>query len=81
LTIIVVDLDLLGTDPEHQRRGAGALIVQYGCDIADRDGIPSYIDSSVQGKPLYEKFGFKDLSDPQFTWEGLASMVREPVSR
>lgn len=54
------------------------MIVKYGCDIADRDGVPIYIDSSAQGKPLYQRFGFQDHSDPRFTWEGLASMVREP---
>jgi GNAT superfamily N-acetyltransferase len=78
IIIIILDLDVLCTDSEHQRRGAGAMVVQYGCDIADREGFPIYIDASAKGKPLYEKFGFRDLSDPMFTSKGLASMVREP---
>lgn len=73
-----VDLDMLGTHPSHRRRGAASMLIQWGCEIADRDAVPTYVDANMYGKPLYEKFGFVDRSDPRFTTEGVASMVREP---
>lgn len=38
------------------------MLVQWGCDLADRDGVGAYVDASKAGAPLYEKFGFVDYS-------------------
>ncbi|KAJ5151714.1 hypothetical protein N7492_010009 [Penicillium capsulatum] len=68
-------LDMLGTHPDYRRRGAGAMLVQWGCDRADADGVGAYVDASVDGKGLYEKFGFVDYSGPE---EGeVAAMARK----
>ena len=56
------DLDSLATHPEYQRRGAGSMLVKWGCDLADRDGVKAYVDGSKDGAPLYERFGFVDES-------------------
>ncbi|KAH8815539.1 acyl-CoA N-acyltransferase [Xylogone sp. PMI_703] len=69
-------LDMLCTHPDYRRRGAGSMLVQWGCEEADRKGIPAYIDASKDGAKLYKKFGFIDQSDPKNTSEGIASMVR-----
>lgn len=57
-------LDLLCTDPDFQKRGAGSMLVKWGCDLADKDGVSAYVDASKSGAPLYEKFGFVDRSLP-----------------
>ncbi|KAJ5122751.1 hypothetical protein N7526_009688 [Penicillium atrosanguineum] len=54
--------DFMGDRPHysesHKGHGAGGLIMQYGCELADKDELECYIDSSPRGKRLYEKFGF-----------------------
>lgn len=83
-----IDLKLLHTDPDHQRRGAGSKCLEWGTAEADRLGLVSYLESSEEGRPLYEKFGFKevdrivvDLSKWGVPTEAKAfQMVREPVS-
>lgn len=52
-------LDMMSTHPDHQRRGAGSMLVKWGTEIADSLGVESFIDGTAAGKPLYERFGFK----------------------
>ena len=59
-------LRLLATHPRHHRKGAGSMLLQQGLDKADRLGLPSYLDASVNGKPLYERFGFKAIATIPF---------------
>ena len=40
------------------------MLVKWGCELADRDGVAAYVDASKDGAPLYEKFGFVDVSEP-----------------
>ncbi|KAJ4262908.1 hypothetical protein NW762_006521 [Fusarium torreyae] len=51
-------LDTLVTHPDYQRRGAGSMLVKWGCDLADEAGVGIYVDASKAGAPLYQKFGF-----------------------
>ncbi|KAJ5691970.1 Acyl-CoA N-acyltransferase [Penicillium macrosclerotiorum] len=67
-------LDMLGTHPEYRKRGAGSMLVKWGCDLADDEGAGAYVDASKAGAPLYEKFGFVDHSQPDTI--GIASMAR-----
>lgn len=53
---------MIFTDPAHARRGAASKIVQWGCDRADQENLPVYLEASSRGLPLYLKFGFKELS-------------------
>ena len=62
------------THPEYQRRGAGSMLLKWGCDLADENGVSLYVDASKAGAPLYQRFGFVDESEPN---EGnVASMAR-----
>lgn len=71
-------LDMLATHPDYQGQGAGSMLVRWGCALADKDGVPAYVDASKAGKPLYEKFGFVDRSETQRQGEGIeVAMVRE----
>ncbi|KAL6863674.1 putative GNAT family acetyltransferase [Trichoderma novae-zelandiae] len=82
-----VYLKLLHTDPDHQRRGAGGMCLQWGVSMADRLGLVSYLEASEEGRPLYERYGFRevdrivvDLSKWGSTEPATAYlMVREPV--
>ncbi|KAK4088893.1 hypothetical protein Purlil1_6746 [Purpureocillium lilacinum] len=55
-------LKLLHTDPDHQRRGAGSMLLQHLAAEADRLGLPTYLEASEEGAPLYEKNGFRRVA-------------------
>ncbi|KAL4799313.1 acetyltransferase [Aspergillus venezuelensis] len=67
-------IDTLATHPDYQRRGAGSMLLQWGCDMADKDGVALYVDASKAGAPLYQRFGFVDESGPEAG--DIAPMVR-----
>lgn len=54
----LLSLDILAIDPAYQRKGAGGMLVKWGTDEADRQGVDTTVESSVFGKGLYEKNGF-----------------------
>ncbi|TRX89378.1 hypothetical protein FHL15_009676 [Xylaria flabelliformis] len=51
--------------PDHQRRGAGRLLMQWGIDVAEKTGLPIYLESTVPGNSLYEAMGFEQLTHVQ----------------
>ncbi|KAK0364980.1 hypothetical protein LTR91_018117 [Friedmanniomyces endolithicus] len=62
-----VSLRNLATHPDHQRKGAGALLLRDGlARFADRLGLPVYLDAGAYGRPLYEKYGFEVVRDFPF---------------
>ncbi|OJJ67099.1 hypothetical protein ASPBRDRAFT_48119 [Aspergillus brasiliensis CBS 101740] len=74
-------LDMLATHTDYRRMGAARLLLEWGCRVADQDGVPVYIDASQAGKPVYERFGFEDRSHVFGDTGALAPMVREPVKQ
>ena len=46
-------LNILVTHPDHHRRGAGNLLLKSALDEADGIGIECYLESSIEGRPLY----------------------------
>ncbi|KAH8433008.1 GNAT family N-acetyltransferase [Aspergillus melleus] len=56
-------LDFLATDPAHQGRGVGKVMLKYGLDELDRrgNGGKAYLESTAVGMPVYRKFGFAPL--------------------
>lgn len=81
-------LHILATHPDHYRRGAGAMLLDWGTRQADRARLPAFLESSPMGKPLYERMGFqaKEVVTWDLTHYGLEGtdystvMLREPVS-
>ncbi|KAL4932398.1 GNAT family N-acetyltransferase [Aspergillus undulatus] len=67
-------LDTLATHPDYQRRGAGSMLLQWGCGLADEDSVALYVDASKAGASLYQRFGFVDESEPDAG--EMASMAR-----
>ncbi|KAK5171300.1 uncharacterized protein LTR77_004444 [Saxophila tyrrhenica] len=55
-----IHLHICFTHPEYRRRGAGGLMLQWGCDVADKLGLPGWIEASKEGNFLYKAFGFYD---------------------
>ena len=76
----------LFTDPNHQRRGAGTMLLKWGTEQADRLGLPLYLDATADGKRLYEKHDFRVIDKIVFDfakWGGPSVvesvvMVRQP---
>ncbi|KLJ11962.1 hypothetical protein EMPG_12887 [Blastomyces silverae] len=53
---------LLAVHPEHQKRGIGKLLMDWGLDIGEKLQLPVYLESTKAGVPLYTKLGFERLS-------------------
>jgi GNAT superfamily N-acetyltransferase len=51
---------MLSTHPDHERRGAGSMLMKWGIDIADNLGMKAFVQGSRVGKQLYESHGFVD---------------------
>ncbi|KAF5011451.1 hypothetical protein FDECE_2440 [Fusarium decemcellulare] len=64
----------LATHPDYQRRGLGTMLMRYGCDLVDKNGVAAYVDASKSGSALYRRFGFVDESLPDSG--DFASMAR-----
>ncbi|KAL8726985.1 MAG: hypothetical protein Q9166_006348 [cf. Caloplaca sp. 2 TL-2023] len=52
-------LEICYVHPEHRRRGAGNLLVGWGTKKADELGLESFVEATDDGRPLYERHGFK----------------------
>lgn len=57
---------MIVTLPEYRRRGVATSLVQWGIDAADEMGLEIYLESSVAGLPMYEKFGWRQLKSVDF---------------
>ena len=71
-------LGILVIHPKHQRRGAGAMLVQWGTDLADEAGLPCYLEASSKGYDLYKRKGFEDV---EFLDMDMSKWGREGVNR
>jgi GNAT superfamily N-acetyltransferase len=47
--------------PDHQRKGVGGLLVNWGVQKADALGIECFVEATDAGRSLYKKFGFQAL--------------------
>ncbi|KAF2727753.1 hypothetical protein EJ04DRAFT_517063 [Polyplosphaeria fusca] len=59
-------LHILVTDPQHQGRGAGAMLIKWGFEGADKAKLKAMLESTESGKPLYTKLGFYDVHKETF---------------
>ena len=53
----------MAVDPKHQGRKAGMALLQWGLDLADRTGLPLYLEASPSTAGMYDKAGFERLSE------------------
>ncbi|KAL7622779.1 hypothetical protein AAE478_006458 [Parahypoxylon ruwenzoriense] len=77
-----VELEQLVVHPDHRRRGAGKLLLDWGIQKADELGLESCIESVPFAVPIYEKFGFGNaevlnpdlvIPNPSAKWEEYAA--------
>ena len=62
------------TSPAHQRRGAGALIVQWGIEQSRALNLPIFLAASPKGRGLFEKFNFEVIDH---CWINVGSSTTE----
>jgi predicted N-acetyltransferase YhbS len=63
LANIRIALGILVTHPKHQRRGAGGMLVRWGCKKADERGVISILQAAEAGLQLYLKHGFEIVKE------------------
>lgn len=56
-------LKMLAIRPEHARKGVGTLLLRNGLEEVDRLRLPCFIHAGVQAKPLYERYGFRNVGE------------------
>lgn len=56
-------LDTCVTLPQHERKGAGSMLVRWGCERADEAGVEAYLEASRIGAPVYARHGFEAVKD------------------
>ncbi|KAG4424776.1 hypothetical protein IFR04_002124 [Cadophora malorum] len=56
-----LNLSLLMTDPKFQRRGMGTALLEWGHEMADREGVPCFLIASPVGHPLYKHVEWKEI--------------------
>ncbi|KAI3399569.1 hypothetical protein diail_6208 [Diaporthe ilicicola] len=54
-------LGILAATPTRSRLGAGTALLQWGCDLADREHKTAWLEASPAGYSLYRRFGFEDV--------------------
>ncbi|KAL8948164.1 MAG: hypothetical protein Q9222_005629 [Ikaeria aurantiellina] len=55
----IVVLDDLSVVPQHQRQGAGKLLLHHLVEYADARGLPCYVESTPIACDLYMRHGFR----------------------
>jgi GNAT superfamily N-acetyltransferase len=52
-------LDFFGVDPDRQGGGIGSLLMSHGHEIADREGLPCYLETFTESNVrYYERRGY-----------------------
>ena len=71
----------LCVSPRFQRRGIGTLLMAWGKEQAEKERCPIGLGSSMKGKGLYEKQGFRRYGTIQikdFPFDGVPLFLWEP---
>ncbi|KAH7397807.1 hypothetical protein BKA64DRAFT_48131 [Cadophora sp. MPI-SDFR-AT-0126] len=53
----------LVTRGSQRGRGAAGKLITWGVEKANADGVPAYLEASALAKPLYERYGFKQIGN------------------
>ncbi|KAM5381146.1 hypothetical protein ACJZ2D_003062 [Fusarium nematophilum] len=61
-------LECICTHRDWMGKGAGSLLVRWGVERADADGLLCFLEATVKGKPVYERFGFQTVGEEVFRW-------------
>jgi len=84
LTLHVTELEALYTLPEHERKGAGTALINWGIRLADSEGLHIRLLATSHSIRLYRKFGFVELEQVTFDlarWGGEGDFTYYLMSR
>jgi predicted N-acetyltransferase YhbS len=56
---------MLFVDEAYRRKGVGSMLLKWGIDTARKMDVEGWLNATLLGKPLYEKFGFKVVKENQ----------------
>ncbi|KAI9903426.1 hypothetical protein N3K66_002778 [Trichothecium roseum] len=73
-------LEYLGVDPNHQRRGVGRMLLNWGTKRADAGEKDCYLFGTAAGRPLYEAAGFTIAKDVTIFGAPHYAMLRRRIS-
>jgi ribosomal protein S18 acetylase RimI-like enzyme len=79
---LVWELELLGTSPEHRRKGLARALLDRQLLRCDQDGAAAWLEATDPvNPPIYERFGFETIAHIEGpSWlPGYWVMRREPV--
>ena len=51
------------TRTSQRGRGAAAMLIDWGVERAQKDGVPAYLEGGAMGIPIYAKHGFQQIGD------------------
>jgi ribosomal protein S18 acetylase RimI-like enzyme len=74
-------LATLATDPTQQGRGLASTLLQHRLEVCDRDGVPAYLESSLEANIVfYERHGFRVVDEIRLAKRGPSvwTMWRDP---
>ncbi|OAL74557.1 hypothetical protein A7D00_0150 [Trichophyton violaceum] len=60
-------LNLLAVHPDYQRRGIGGALVKHGLEEAKKLDMPTWLEASPEGFPLYTAHGFEIVEPVAWT--------------
>ncbi|EEA19205.1 hypothetical protein TMatcc_010245 [Talaromyces marneffei ATCC 18224] len=60
-TVDVWTLDSLGVHPNHQKKGIGRMLLDWGIEEASKQGRGCYLVATPAGLPVYTAAGFEDV--------------------
>lgn len=75
--LLFLGLSVIAVNPVYQRQGIGAMLMQWACDEADRNGRDGFLLASTAGAKLFEKFGFENVGEVSTAKGSLRSMFRK----
>ncbi|KAI1466500.1 acyl-CoA N-acyltransferase [Daldinia caldariorum] len=70
-------LMIISVDPAYQRQGVGSMLMQWGCEEADRNERDAFVLASPAAVRLYTKFGFEVVGKVETTEGTFRSMFRK----
>lgn len=78
----------MAVDPKHQGKGLGAKLIRAVSEVADRDGLPCYLEcSGPRNRAIYTHLGYKEVGQYELAdgpktvpFKELYAMVRPNAS-
>ena len=75
-------LHVLAVAPGWQGKGVGRRLLEWGLEIADREGWECWVDASREGVGLYRKVGWREVGEVRVDlgeWGGEEGVVERAV--